>query len=108
MNDLNERDNGHEGVEAAGSPVAEVCSPRHLLQQLNQVQEELEQYYLKCLDLDYELQVARLAGDYAKREVQALRAQLQHMQEELQQRSEERRVGKECVSTCRSRWSPYH
>src|SRR3546814_15844255 len=27
-------------------------------------------------------------------------------EEEL--RSEERRVGKECVSTCRSRWSPYH
>src|SRR3546814_16612273 len=27
---------------------------------------------------------------------------------ELLARSEERRVGKECVSTCRSRWSPYH
>src|SRR3546814_13342529 len=26
----------------------------------------------------------------------------------LVSRSEERRVGKECVSTCRSRWSPYH
>src|SRR3546814_15319850 len=26
----------------------------------------------------------------------------------LKLRSEERRVGKECVSTCRSRWSPYH
>src|SRR3546814_7304881 len=26
----------------------------------------------------------------------------------LSRRSEERRVGKECVSTCRSRWSPYH
>src|SRR3546814_12688133 len=25
-----------------------------------------------------------------------------------QMRSEERRVGNECVSTCRSRWSPYH
>src|SRR3546814_20027989 len=25
----------------------------------------------------------------------------------LVSRSEERRVGKECVSTCRSRWSPY-
>src|SRR3546814_9041385 len=25
-----------------------------------------------------------------------------------QARSEERRVGKECVSTCRSRWAPYH
>jgi hypothetical protein len=24
------------------------------------------------------------------------------------QRSEERRVGKECAITCRSRWSPYH
>src|SRR3546814_19699192 len=26
----------------------------------------------------------------------------------LHHRSEERRVGKECVSTCRSRWSSYH
>src|SRR3546814_19438404 len=25
-----------------------------------------------------------------------------------ERRSEERRVGKECVSTCRYRWSPYH
>src|SRR3546814_8411588 len=28
--------------------------------------------------------------------------------ERREERSEERRVGKECVSTCRSRWSPYH
>src|SRR3546814_11065680 len=27
---------------------------------------------------------------------------------QLVKRTEERRVGKECVSTCRSRWSPYH
>src|SRR3546814_9172323 len=27
---------------------------------------------------------------------------------DIAHRSEERRVGKECVSTCRSRWSPYH
>src|SRR3546814_11415105 len=26
----------------------------------------------------------------------------------IMQRSDERRVGKECVSTCRSRWCPYH
>src|SRR3546814_11263716 len=26
----------------------------------------------------------------------------------VEDRSEERRVGKECVSTCRSRWSPYY
>src|SRR3546814_20292991 len=28
--------------------------------------------------------------------------------DEIQERSEERRVGNECVSTCRSRWSTYH
>src|SRR3546814_12060409 len=28
--------------------------------------------------------------------------------EHVGSRSEERRVGKECVSTCRSRWSPYN
>src|SRR3546814_18764213 len=37
------------------------------------------------------------------------RASRRSSSEEVQQtRSEERRVGKECVSTCRSRWSPYH
>src|SRR3546814_11669677 len=30
------------------------------------------------------------------------------MEDTMRFRSEERRVGKECVSTCRSRWSPYH
>src|SRR3546814_14979058 len=29
-------------------------------------------------------------------------------EQSLPHRSEERRVGKECVSNCRSRWSPYH
>src|SRR3546814_13784215 len=29
-------------------------------------------------------------------------------QADVRPSSEERRVGKECVSTCRSRWSPYH
>ena len=32
----------------------------------------------------------------------------QRMLSDIEARSEERRVGKECVSTCRSRWSPYH
>src|SRR3546814_10117472 len=31
-----------------------------------------------------------------------------HDRADITIRSEERRVGKECVSTCRSRWSPYH
>src|SRR3546814_13229598 len=37
-------------------------------------------------------------------QVLAIHRLLQH----TSTRSEERRVGKECVSTCRSRWSPYH
>src|SRR3546814_13086562 len=39
-----------------------------------------------------------------------LRLLLDHFQPEIERlaRSEERRVGKECVSTCRSRWAPYH
>src|SRR3546814_15813247 len=32
----------------------------------------------------------------------------QHERGVARDRSEERRVGKACVSTCRSRWSPYH
>src|SRR3546814_7761205 len=41
----------------------------------------------------------------AKLGAHARRADTQHP---INSRSEERRVGKECVSTCRSRWSPYH
>src|SRR3546814_5591292 len=41
-----------------------------------------------------------------RRVVQVDRIIVAHV--ELDLRSEERRVGKECVSTCRSRWSPYH
>ena len=30
------------------------------------------------------------------------------LEDMIEARSEERRVGKECASMCRSRWSPYH
>src|SRR3546814_10847712 len=39
---------------------------------------------------------------------QALVQLLRSVHGVLARRSEERRVGNECVSTCRSRWSPYH
>jgi len=38
----------------------------------------------------------------------ALLEKLGSLQERLWYRSEERRVGKECDTLCRSRWSPYH
>src|SRR3546814_19675149 len=37
-----------------------------------------------------------------------LRRQIALVSQRVMLRSEERRVGKECVRTCRSRWSPYH
>src|SRR3546814_4465713 len=40
--------------------------------------------------------------------VACLEEQVEAKREQARNRSEERRVGKECVSTCRSRWSPYH
>src|SRR3546814_13339381 len=37
-----------------------------------------------------------------------LRRSILRLKAKFHFRSEERRVGKECVSTCSSRWSPYH
>src|SRR3546814_19791067 len=42
-----------------------------------------------------------------KRSLRFTRASLPIQMANTANRSEERRVGKECVSTCRSRWSPY-
>src|SRR3546814_19953696 len=41
-------------------------------------------------------------------EILRLAASLERGSEHPLARSDERRVGKECVSTCRSRWSPHH
>src|SRR3546814_19717851 len=38
----------------------------------------------------------------------AVASRVRQARAQQSQRSEERRVGKECVSTCCSRWSPYH
>src|SRR3546814_16923584 len=46
-------------------------------------------------DLDFHEAVGHASGNVLMRSLAAVR-------------SDERRVGKECVSTCRSRWSPYH
>src|SRR3546814_11346811 len=58
------------------------------------------------------LTVALCAGRAARlAPAQHQHADHDHQQGEQEQqllRSEERRVGKECVSTCRSRWPPYH
>src|SRR3546814_11651730 len=47
-------------------------------------------------------------GDPRRDKSEALFRAMGRAVDSLGGRSEERRVGKECVRTCRSRWSPYH
>src|SRR3546814_5631929 len=60
------------------------------------------EYHHRCIALH----ARRISGE-AGRSLEAGGCQPEHGIDELR-RSEERRVGKECVSTCRSRWLPYH
>src|SRR3546814_18523729 len=48
------------------------------------------------------------AASVDKGNVSSVRSYYFSMELDHDTRSEERRVGKECVSTCRSRWSPFH
>src|SRR3546814_2727865 len=50
----------------------------------------------------------KLCGFAAKLREKHIRGEEAGADRWMKTRSEERRVGKECVSTCRSRWSPYH
>src|SRR3546814_15280418 len=51
--------------------------------------------------------VEKLQASYTQ-QGDLMRNAIDSVKTDIGQRSEERRVGKECVSTCRSRWSPYH
>src|SRR3546814_15753488 len=59
---------------------------------------------------DYFDGTSRLEHDYLTAITSNLgnAADWENVRQTIGLRSEERRVGKECVSTCRSRWSPYH
>ena len=60
----------------------------------------LEQFFENLLmNMNHELKNRYLRVDYRDDRM---------IQSENAERSEERRVGKECSSLCRSRWSPYH
>ena len=61
---------------------------------------EIEKLKTAVLGYDREevvLYIKELVDYYEKKNADAVK-----------ERSEERRVGKECASKCRSRWSPYH
>src|SRR3546814_12111008 len=69
---------------------------RHVRRALQAVAHDAQPYALLYIDLDQFKLINDTSGHLAGDQLLS------------QLRSEERRVGKECVSTCRSRWSPYH
>src|SRR3546814_4299794 len=85
---------------------SDVCSSDLLPQRLVEVLERLGPTYIKLGQLlatrtDY------LPAPYAEA-LRSLQDDATPFSTRQARRSEERRVGNECVSTCRSRWSPYH
>src|SRR3546814_14561558 len=66
--------------------------------------------HIRHLDEVAALEPVRVTTQVLAAEGKKLRLfhRLSHGDGRLLARSEGRRVGKECVSTCRSRWSPYH
>src|SRR3546814_8723982 len=89
-------------------------TPSELIQCLLQAEVELLWFggigtYVKA-SAESHLDVGDRANDALRVDGEQLRATVIGAGANLgmTQRSEERRVGKECVSTCRSRWSPYN
>src|SRR3546814_4775592 len=69
---------------------------------------------LRMAVIEAEIMYSALADDQAEQELKARQHNSALFEQKIvsevdsASRSEERRVGKECVSPCRSRWSPYH
>src|SRR3546814_11153540 len=59
-------------------------------------------------DADRQRALVLVATDGGGNHALARQVGLRQARHRQRRRSEERRVGKECVSTCRSRWAPYH
>src|SRR3546814_11644127 len=70
----------------------------------------VRKFALSVTDLDIDLidRVNPFSATYAVLAKAMDAKTLLQVQAVINARSEERRVGKECVSTCRSRWSPYN
>src|SRR3546814_14311443 len=94
----------HEGN--APAPGGELCLGQHGLQQ-----DRDEDRAKLAADQGQILKAGPEAAVRARRhfgQIGRARAIFAAQRQALKDRSEERRVGKECVSTCRSRWSPDH
>src|SRR3546814_11709060 len=92
---------------------SDVCSSDlvelvHLVGDVLHLIDDTANLWADAVDRELEGEADRVVGDRFQ-----IGHELRHVDEgkgageDVDARSEERRVGKECVSTCRSRWSPY-
>src|SRR3546814_19483028 len=63
---------------------------------------------IETISLEEALELFKLPKKIGSFEEEEMQVNIGRFGPYILHRSEERRVGKECVSTCRSRWSPYH
>src|SRR3546814_1210062 len=89
------------GVQTCALPISCMTKPKESLEDLRR---EIDAIDTRLHDLI--MQRAALAGRISAAKGEASMASIRPAREA--ERSEERRVGKEGVSTGRSRWSPYH
>src|SRR3546814_15548885 len=91
---------------------SDVCSSDLTEADLDQVYSATNTYFTKADTMTMRDMLKALRDTYCR----SVGAEFMHISDpaakrwiqERLERSEERRVGKECVSTCRSRWSPDH
>ena len=101
---------------APASPMPTIAPRRRLEPTVVEPQTEPRQRgTAQCMEALARANQVRLARAALKRDISAGHRSVTEVitdspweAESMSLRSEERRVGKECVRLCRSRWSPYH
>src|SRR3546814_19349900 len=95
---------------AKEAPAQRRCEVEVSGQELRAANEELHSMNEEYRSTAEELETSKEELQSMNEELHTVNSALKDKLENIStaHRSEERRVGKECVSTCRSRWSPYH
>ena len=97
----------YQAVHVYGSPriVTDHAEMYSLLKKLIERHEVESQYKLETLPQDF---VEKEMKGIVAFQIEVTRIEANYKLSQNRDRSEERRVGKECLLECRSRWSPYH
>src|SRR3546814_1908719 len=93
------------GVQTCALPISSECIPAQQTHDIIDKSDDSHEFRKSGLNCDHCLPCRRV--EQRKWDLPASTARPTQCRA-TRRRSEERRVGKECVSTCRSRWLPYH